>query len=164
MEYTVPNRYIAPSDIQPRVSTVMPKAVLRSSILIFLIPLLAACTSLPSVATQKRSNSLDASLSMYRKMIRWGYYDEAVKYVRAKDGSETASGLDRAARFRVTKYETGDHLFTDDGKEARVVAMIEYYELDSGVIHKLRDEQYWWYDDDEKRWYLGSPLPGFGLQ
>jgi hypothetical protein len=142
----------------------MLKAVLRCPILIFLFPLLASCTSIPSVATHSRSVSLDASVSTYRKMIRWGYYDEAVKYLRTSDGSQASPDLDRAARYRVTKYDVGDQLLADNGKEARVTAMIEYYELDSGVIQTLRDEQYWWYEDDEKRWYLGSPLPGFGLE
>ena len=58
----------------------------------------------------------------------------------------------------------GEQLIADNGKEARVIAMIEYYELDFGVIHTLRDEQHWWYDEDEKRWYLGSLLPSFGLE
>ncbi len=147
-----------------RVSTVMLKSVFRCTILIVLAPLLASCTSLPSIATESRAISLDASLSMYRKMIRWGYYDEAAKYLRASDGSVASPDLDRVALYRVTNYNMGDHLIADNGKEARVIAMIEYYELDSGVIHTLRDEQYWWYDDDEKRWYLGSPLPGFGLK
>ena len=145
-------------------STVMLKSVFRHLILIILAFALVSCTSLPSIATQKRSISLDASLSIYRKMIRWGYYDEAAKYLRASDGSLASPDLDRIALYRVTNYNMGDQLIADNGKEARVIAMIEYYELDSGVIHTLRDEQYWWYDEDEKRWYLGSPLPGFGLE
>jgi len=140
----------------------MLKSVFRYLILIILAFLLASCTSLPSIATQSRSISLDASLSIYRKMIRWGYYDEAAKYLRTSDGSVASPDLDRVAQYRVTNYNMGDQLIADNGKEARVIAMIEYYELDSGVIHTLRDEQHWWYDEDEKRWYLGSPLPGFG--
>ena len=142
----------------------MLKSVLRCTILIFLTHLLASCTSLPSIATKSRVLSLDASLSTYRKMIRWGHYDEAAKYLRASDGSESLPDLDRVALYRVTRYNMGDPLYNDNGTEARVVAMIEHYELDSGVIRTVRDEQYWWYDDDEKRWYLGSPLPGFGLE
>lgn len=54
-------------------------------------------------------------------------------------------------------------MMADDGKEARVIATIEYYELDSGVIRVLHDPQMWWYDTEGKRWYLGSPLPKFGM-
>ena len=76
----------------------MLKSVFRYLILIILAFLLASCTSLPSIATQSRSISLDASLSVYRKMIRWGYYDEAAKYLRTSDGSVASPDLDRVAQ------------------------------------------------------------------
>lgn len=139
-------------------------SVLRYAIVIGLVIVLSSCSRLPSVKEQKRAKSLDASVETYRKMIRWGHFDEAVKYIRSNDGSELTPDLDRAARYRVTSFEIGNHLIADNGKEALVVALIEYYELDSGVLNSLRDDQLWWYDEDEKRWYLGSPLPQFGIK
>ena len=129
-----------------------------------LVVSLASCSRLPSVKQQKRASSLDASVAVYRKMIRWGHFDEAVKYIRTNDGSEIIPDLDRIARYRVTSYEIGNQLLADTGTEALVVALIEYYELDSGVLHSLRDDQLWWYDEGEKRWYLGSSLPQFGVK
>jgi len=106
---------------------------------------------------------LDAAINNYRKLIRWGYYDEAAKYLRALDGKPFPADLKNAARYRVTNYDVRNHFMADDGKEARVIAAIEYYELDSGIIRTLHDEQRWWYDAEGKRWYLASPLPHFGV-
>jgi hypothetical protein len=124
---------------------------------------LAGCGSVPMVGKQKRENSLEASLAAYQKLIRWAYFDEAARYLRAADGKPLPADLGRVSRYRVTAYNVVDQLLADNGKEARVVAMIDYYEIDAGVLHTLRDEQYWWFDDAEKRWFLGSSLPAFGL-
>ena len=119
---------------------------------------------MPVVTKGQRGTALQASVETYRKFIRWGYYDEAIKYLRHRDGSSGSVDLGRVARHRVTSYEISDQILTDDGKEARVVAVIEYYEIDTGVIHSLRDEQLWWFEDEGKRWYLDSSLPAFGVE
>lgn len=125
--------------------------------------LLAGCAGAPSIAKKSRSNAFEAAVTTNAKLMRWGYFDEAANYVRAQDGSEIEIDLARISRFRVTGYRIASQLTADNHREGRVVAMVEYYEIDSGVLHTLRDEQYWWYDDESKRWYLGSPLPSFGL-
>lgn len=137
---------------------------LRSILLIAVLALNAACSSIPSISGSKRGQALEASVETYRKTLRWGYYDEAARYVRAQDGSDPRIDLDRMARYRITRLEVSDKLLADTGTEARVIAYIEYYEIDSGVIKTLRDEQYWWYDGEDERWYLGSNLPAFGLE
>ena len=138
------------------------KAALGKLILLALLgSVLAACGTLPA-SKQKRATALDASISAYRKLIRWGYYDEAEKVLRKQDGTPIEADLERASRYRVTSYTIKQQLMADNGREARVVALIEYYELDSGVIHSLRDEQLWWYDDEAMRWYVAAPLPAFG--
>ena len=70
--------------------------------------------------------------------------------------------MKRTARYRVTAYTVVNQIMTNTGKDARVVALIEYYEIDSGVIRSLHDAQAWWYDDQEKHWFLDGSLPAFG--
>lgn len=132
--------------------------------LVGLLLFTAGCATSPTLGKQSRSNSLDLSIEGYRKLIRWGYYDEAVKYLLSSDGSAVPADLGRMARYRVTSFEFGNKLLADTGKEARVSAVIEYYEIDRGVISTLRDEQLWWFDDESKHWYLSSGLPAFGLE
>ena len=129
-----------------------------------LVALLLALSMIGGCATMReaRATQLDQATSNYRKLIRWGYLDEATKYMRGRDGKPVTFDLKRAARYRVTSYTVANQYFADDGKDARVIALIEYYELDSGVIRSLHDVQKWWYDDKEKHWFLESPLPAFG--
>ena len=124
--------------------------------------LAVACAEVRSIKGRKRADALQASINTYRKLIRWSHFDEAVKYLRAEDDSEIEVDLARTNRYRVTSYEISDKLVADTRAAARVVATIEYYEIDSGVLKGLRDEQYWWYDEEAERWFLGSTLPAFG--
>ncbi len=134
----------------------------RVAVLIAVMVLLAACTRMPSIGRESRSNAFEAAVITYTKLIRWGYFEEAVKYLRAQDGAQIPYDLNKMARYRVTAYKNINQIQADNGREGRVLALIEYYEIDSGVLKTLRDEQFWWHDDDAKRWYLGSPLPDFG--
>ncbi|MEM7541526.1 MAG: hypothetical protein AAF384_08045 [Pseudomonadota bacterium] len=109
-----------------------------------------------------RANSLEASVSAYRKALRWGYFEDAALYIRSQDGSSIPVDLDRVKRYRVTSYSISRQILADTNDIARVNAQIEYYELDSGIALLLNDVQQWWYDVKEERWYLGSPLPAFG--
>jgi hypothetical protein len=137
-------------------------STVRTLLAALLLTALAGCGSMP-LGKSDRGIVLEAALNNYRKLIRWGYYDEAAKYLRSNDGQPITADLKRAARYRVTSYSVSNQLVADDGKEARVIAAIEYYELDSGVIRVLHDAQMWWYDAESKRWYLASPLPNFGV-
>ena len=135
----------------------------RIVLIALLLGTLAACGSLP-LGKSDRAVVLEAALNNYRKLIRWGYYDEAAKYLRMPDGQTITADLKAAARYRVTNYTVSNSFVADDGKEARVIAAVEYYEIDSGVIRLLHDQQMWWYDATGKRWYLASPLPHFGVE
>lgn len=137
-------------------------AQIAKVLLLGLVLALIGCASSPMLGKQKRTNSLDASVESYRKLIRWGYFDEAAKYLRTPDGEPAPADLARVARYRVTAYKVASSMLADSGKEARVVAMIEYYEIDAGVLGTLRDQQLWWFDDADAHWYLASGLPAFG--
>ena len=126
--------------------------------------LLSACGGVSPIKKQSRAISFESATATYAKLMRWGYFDEAANYVRSQDGSDIEVDLDHVAKYRVTSYKNTTTLLVDTGDEGRVVAAIEYYEIDSGVIKTLRDEQFWWYDPEVERWFLASPLPQFGAK
>lgn len=130
--------------------------------LLFVCSFLAGCGSVPVVGKQSRATAFDNAAATYGKLLRWGYFDEAVAYLRARDGDTVVPDLSLIARHRITSYDIKSQLLADTGREGRVVAVIDYYDVDSGVLQSLRDEQLWWFDDETKRWYLDSPLPPFG--
>ncbi len=114
----------------------------------------------PSV--DKRLQALDTVVRTYRKLMRWGYYEQAAQYLKARDESDLSPNLEHLSHFKVTGFYVGERLATDAAMEARVLAQIQYYDIDSGVAESYRDDQFWWYDETEKRWYLGTPMPNFG--
>ena len=138
----------------------------RASRILFLsvlcMGLLTACKGVLSPKENARDTSLIQATETYRKLFRWGYFEEAAKYIRGKTELVPAPDLARLARYKVTAYNPSDVLENEMRDEARIIAFIEYYDIDSGVASGLRDEQYWWYDYDEERWYLGSPIPTLG--
>jgi len=127
-----------------------------------LMACLVGCSSVPVVGKQGRATAFDTAVTNYSKMLRWGYFEEATGYLRTRDGETVAPNLTQLARHRITSYNVKSQLLTDDGREGRVLAIVEYYDVDSGVLQTLRDEQIWWFDDETKRWYISSTLPGFG--
>lgn len=138
----------------------------RGLVVLLVAALLAvtACSRAPVVGKQGRANAFNEAATNYGKMLRWGYFDEAAAFRRLRDGETPASDLQRLARYRITAYDVKSQLIADTGRSGRVLALIEYYDVDSGVLHTLRDEQSWWFDDETKRWYLESDLPGFGVR
>jgi hypothetical protein len=129
---------------------------------LFVLSCVIGCSSVPVVGKQGRATAFGTAVTNYSKMLRWGYFEEATGYLRARDGETVPPDLTQLARHRITSYSVKSQLLADNGREGRVLALIEYYDVDSGVLKSLRDEQLWWFDDETKRWYLSSTLPGFG--
>lgn len=135
-----------------------PRGRLFSFLLLALLAGLSGCASLK---TQRLNTALEASVKTYGKLMRWGHYEEAAEYFRPQDESIQNSDISRLARFRVTSYDVATQLIADTGTDAHVVALIGFYGVDSGIVKSVKDEQSWWYDEGEQRWYLGSPMPDF---
>lgn len=132
-------------------------------VLILLVLLSAGCASIVSPGEEKRGRALFEATDTYRKMVRWGQYEQAAQYLRGKGEEKIESpDLERMQRYRVVGYHQADQIASAEGTEVRAIVMIEYYEIDSGVTRTVRDEQYWWYEETEKRWFLGTPMPVFG--
>jgi hypothetical protein len=125
---------------------------------------LAGCGNFLTPKEQRREKALFLATDDYRKNMRWGNFEEAAKYLRAKEGEITRPNFERLLHYKITGYYTGEQQRTDAGDEVRVVAHIEYYELDTGVARTVRDEQYWWYDEAAQRWFLGSRMPELGAR
>ena len=139
----------------------MSRMVCRIAVALTILFCLLACNPVQRIKDRQHAEDLHAATDTFRKLIRWGYYDQAVKYVRARDGSTKTPDVNEASRFKVTHYTVTSTLISDDGQDAEVVASIEYYEVESGVAKTIREQQHWWFEGTEKRWYLSSGLPDF---
>jgi len=137
--------------------------LLTPNLLILLaIPfLLTACNPVQKVKDRKHTEDLDAATDTYRKLIRWGHFDQAVQYIKARDGSEEVPDLVEASGFQVSHYTITGTFLSDDLQDARIVATIGYIKIDTQVAKTIRDEQHWWYEPEEKRWHISTGLPDF---
>lgn len=128
----------------------------------FMLATLAACNPVANIQKRESLTQLEAATNTYRKLMRWGHFDQAAQYLRA-NGEEPLPkpDLEDMARFKVTSYTVADQLVADTRTDARVTAYVEFYNIDTGVASSVRDEQFWWYDKETRRWYLGSPMLNF---
>jgi hypothetical protein len=131
-------------------------------LLVFLCaPGLVACNPIKSAQKRERLTQLQAVTNTYRKLMRWGHYDQAAQYIKAREVPIEPPDLKDMARYKLTNFTVADELVADSQVEAKVTAYIEFYNVDTGVAASVRDIQYWWYDDTSNRWYLGTPMVRF---
>ena len=78
-----------------------------------------------------------------------------------KQSKEFDDPVVRYEAWKVAAYDVSDMVRNKAGDEARMVAQISVYSKETGTVSSVRDDQFWWYDENESRWYLGSPFPDF---
>jgi len=122
---------------------------------------LTACNPVKDLQHRESMTKLRAVVNTYRKLMRWGHFDQAAQYIKARDGSEMLPDLEEMSRYKVTGFSIAEQIVSETEFDAKVTAYVEFYEIDTLVTSSVRDEQLWWYDEIEKRWYLGSPMVDF---
>ena len=127
-----------------------------------LLGLVLALTGCASVGSKQRLESLDQSLITYGKALRWGDYEEAALYRLPRDGRPVRSvNRDDFKGIRVSSYQIFEQRFNRAQTEARVTMSISYYREDTGTARTITDQQTWWYEPSQKRWFLDGDLPEF---
>lgn len=119
-------------------------------------------TGCASMESKERTESLDRSLITYGKALRWGEYEEAALYRLPRDGRPVRSvNRDDFKDIRVTSYQVFEQRFNRAQTEAGVTMSISYYHEDTGTARTITDQQTWWYEPNQKRWFLDGDLPEF---
>ena len=126
-----------------------------------LCSVLAGCSGFLTPREERRQKALVEATETYRKLMRWGYFEEAAQYLKGNGDEVPRPDLANMARYKISGYHTSEQLQNNTGDEVRQITLIDFYDIDSGTAQSLRDEQYWWYDTEKERWYLGSPMPEF---
>jgi len=119
---------------------------------------LAGCAQ---VDVREKAYRLETTIQAYRKALRWGEYQAAHGFVRRRDGAEPALDAELLESIRVTDYEVVRREVIDEASEAVVVTHINFYHADSGRVRNLADQQLWYYDEKDDRWFLDGGLPDF---
>ena len=63
--------------------------------------------------------------------------------------------------IRVISYQVFEQRFNRAQTEAGATMSISYYHEDTGTARTITDQQTWWYEPNQKRWFLDGDLPEF---
>lgn len=124
-----------------------------------LVLVLAACTA--SQQLKDAYEQFDLSVNNYAVAIRWGNFQEATNFCRARQSKTKRLNWSHFEKIQVTGYEIREKVVNPNMKEAFITMAFSYYIRDHGVIHTLVDEQTWWYDDKQRRWFVDGSVPEF---
>ena len=113
------------------------------------------------IAGKERYVKLQRSVERYASDLRWGRYDDAVRYIARKESQVGTVDARRLEEIRVTGYEMATGELAQDSEKASITVTFTYYDRNSGRLQTLADVQHWWYDDSLDRWFLDGNLPDF---
>jgi hypothetical protein len=119
---------------------------------------LAGCGS---VSTRQRLSELEESLRTYGKLLRWGEYEAALKYMVRREAGASAVDLGVLRNVRITTYDVLSRTVEPDNTEALIRVKIDFYDADYARLRSLMDVQTWWYSEEHERWFLDDTLPDF---
>ncbi|MCG6867715.1 MAG: hypothetical protein LJE91_03010 [Gammaproteobacteria bacterium] len=129
--------------------------------LVLALLVLAFSTACAHVEEREQVNAFKKDVLDYGRMLRWRNYEDATRFLRKRDHTRVESHPEDLKELRITAYDLVRTTFTPEGDEAEIVARIEYYYDGSNVVKEIEDTQDWWYEKEEKRWYLDGNLPEF---
>ena len=113
--------------------------------------------------TKQRVSSLDETLNAYRILLRWGQYEDALRYIRFREPKPEDElpklDLDALKPVKLASYDVVRKVMTPEEDKADIEVAITYYHEESNVLHSMRQTQHWWFDEESERWFLDGEFP-----
>lgn len=125
------------------------------------LSMLVACGTLDTIKNKQRSYELNLAEEAYSAAVRWGQYPLALEYLREKEEPTGDINDELLENIRVTSYRKMAGSMSDDELEARYTVRITFHHVESVAIKEIVDQQLWWYDELNKRWFKDGGLPDF---
>lgn len=126
--------------------------------LLLFVGLLVACGT-----TSKKSDVelLEATLTGYAKVMRWGEVDQAIAYIDPEVLAVhpiASVELERFRQIQIAGYREQPVELVDE-THARQIVQIELINRHTQAVRSIIDRQEWRLDREKKRWWLSSGLP-----
>lgn len=136
---------------------VLPGA-LAAALLVALAVGLAGCAQ-----TNEKTTKLDQTVRAYVQSIRWGDFATAAAMIRTREGKlpPTVDPRKLEDEIRVTHYEYGVGARDPTSELAIMSAKFRYYHVDTGKVREVVQQAVWWFDLEDRVWYLDDGLPDF---
>ncbi|MGH8549913.1 MAG: hypothetical protein ACRERU_15170 [Methylococcales bacterium] len=109
-------------------------------------------------ASEKKKDSLESTLRLYERSIKWGSYADAQTLTAKPEAQER---LDRYNEIKVISYEVLRQEIVGDFEQINQIVDIKFYHEQQGKIETVRDTQVWIYNQDRESWVLQTGLPDF---
>ena len=109
--------------------------------------------------TDRKLVEFEKTVSSYMKNLKYGYFREAYGWVKHRDGRKVAPLGESVFLYRIHSYTVLSSFISDGGREARVVAKISFYEIDTGALVEIIDEQTWWFAEVANAWFVEAFIP-----
>lgn len=139
----------------------MKTSTLRLLALVTTLVILTACGTAKTRALERRVVALQSTTETYRKLVRWGYFDQAIEYLKTREGEPVKVNQEALKAWTITGYEPTEAIINDERTQAKLTAQVQYFHKDTRVASALIQQQLWWYDEKANRWYLDGNLPDF---
>jgi hypothetical protein len=129
-----------------------------------LMPLLLfalLCVGCETLSTQTEGQSLQVTLTAYANALRWGGFDQAVKYVdpeTLKQHPLTPLDLERYKQVSVISYSEQAVVPVSKHEVSQLVE-IGVLNVNTQTERAIVDRQLWRYDEKTKHWHIVSGLP-----
>lgn len=114
--------------------------------------------SIAACSGAARQSSIDDTLRVYERSIRWGEYGDAQ---RLQKEIKKPLGRDDLREIKVVSYTVIGQRMSDDSKRLDQTVEIRFYHEQQGTIKTVTDQQTWIYNTDAKVWQLDDELPDF---
>ena len=123
--------------------------------------LFSLCAGCGGLSTQTEGDALQVTLTAYANALRWGGFDQAMKYVdpeTLKQHPITELDLERYKQVSVVSYS--ERPIVPVGKhEVSQIVEIGVMNNNTQTERSIVDRQVWRYDEKAKHWHIVSGLP-----
>jgi hypothetical protein len=125
---------------------------------------LSGCGKFDSMQANERASKLRDAVRTYGKLVRWGEFAAASRYIRVPEKSDVEApkqSLSMLKSVRVTHYRLTHVEFNEDQQKATVSHELRFFHNDTRREVSTVDRQQWWLDEKSSGWFLNGNVPDF---
>jgi len=129
--------------------------------LLFIVPLLLSLAGCGEMSPNSKADTLNVTLNAYANALRWGDFEQALKYIDAdyqKEHPLSSIDQERYKQVRVVSY-TERNPVPSGKNEVDQYVEIGILNVNTQTERTVVDHQRWRYDEKSKHWHNTTGLP-----
>ena len=129
--------------------------------LLFIVPLLLSLAGCGEMSPNSKADTLNVTLTAYANALRWGDFEQALKYIDTdyqKEHPLSSIDQERYKQVRVVSYTERNPVPTGKNEVDQYVE-IGILNVNTQTERTVIDHQRWRYDEKSKHWHNATGLP-----